>query len=414
MPTPSNKKTKKKQGKKYFLGTPAYMSPQILFQQKYSEKCDVWSGGVLFFKLLTGKHPFFLENSPINYMELCKLYKNEPKLALLEGKKGVLKDLIKKMLEFEEKDRLSWAEVLEELKNFGFKEEEEKEEIGIDKDGRRVMMKKEEKRRKVEGRRKEMEGEIAMEEEGGEETIKEKREGGKSKRERGEREEDGGEGEWDEIRREVERGKRVGGLYKRVAKSFYELRKCEHIKLEENMNMIIFYLLLNQGYLVLKEEQAKLDHPSYFSSKFLIKSSQITNFNKFLNDLSLKNKIEINKSLAILQEIGIKIKEKLSKSCNTLNFLRNFVFLLEKELLEDWQTSQGVLKQIIKDFEEFYFKDLQNVDAKIVKVLFMLKKIAFGGDFKVLNEKLEDFEECLEGVDMKGKEELILLIRNGG
>lgn len=364
------------------------MSPQILFQQKYSEKCDVWSGGVLFFKLLTGNHPFFFENSPLNYMELCKLYKNGPKLFLL-GEKEALKSLIGKMLEFEEKDRLSWAEVLEELKEFGFKKEENEDNITI--------MKIEEEAREE----KRQEGEVGR-------KIKNKLGEGQHEKEEEE------EKEWEEVRKELERGKRVGGLYKRVAKSFYELRKCEHIKLEENMNMIIFYLLLNQGYLFLKENQVKLDHPSYFSSKFSIKSDQIINFNNFLKDLREKNKIEIHKSLSILKEIEVKIKNKVSKCGNMLSFLKNFTLMLEKGCLEDWATSQGVLKEIIRDFEGFYMRDLEGLDERMSKVLFMLKRITIGCDFRLLYDNLEDYERSLEGIENKGKDELIVLIRNEG
>ena len=31
------------------LGTPYYMSPQILRSDKFSSKCDVWSVGILFY-----------------------------------------------------------------------------------------------------------------------------------------------------------------------------------------------------------------------------------------------------------------------------------------------------------------------------------------------------------------------------
>jgi serine/threonine protein kinase len=42
-----------------FCGTPLYMSPQIVDgNQHYSYKTDIWSLGVIYYELLTGKHPF--------------------------------------------------------------------------------------------------------------------------------------------------------------------------------------------------------------------------------------------------------------------------------------------------------------------------------------------------------------------
>jgi serine/threonine protein kinase len=31
------------------IGTPLYMSPQILSKQSYSSKCDIWSIGIIFY-----------------------------------------------------------------------------------------------------------------------------------------------------------------------------------------------------------------------------------------------------------------------------------------------------------------------------------------------------------------------------
>ena len=39
-------------------GTPLYMAPQLVEERNYSYKADLWSLGVLYFELLTGKHPF--------------------------------------------------------------------------------------------------------------------------------------------------------------------------------------------------------------------------------------------------------------------------------------------------------------------------------------------------------------------
>lgn len=40
------------------VGTPIYMSPQVLKQKSYTEKTDVWSLGVLYYELLFGKLPY--------------------------------------------------------------------------------------------------------------------------------------------------------------------------------------------------------------------------------------------------------------------------------------------------------------------------------------------------------------------
>ncbi|KAM3136598.1 hypothetical protein pb186bvf_011234 [Paramecium bursaria] len=42
----------------YNVGTTLYMSPQALIENKYSEKSDVWSLGVLFYQILIGRPPW--------------------------------------------------------------------------------------------------------------------------------------------------------------------------------------------------------------------------------------------------------------------------------------------------------------------------------------------------------------------
>jgi serine/threonine protein kinase len=40
------------------VGTPIYMSPQVLKQKPYTSKTDIWSLGVMFYELVFGKLPF--------------------------------------------------------------------------------------------------------------------------------------------------------------------------------------------------------------------------------------------------------------------------------------------------------------------------------------------------------------------
>lgn len=44
--------------KQTIVGTPLYMSPQILKSQPYSSKCDIWALGFLFYEMLHGKTPW--------------------------------------------------------------------------------------------------------------------------------------------------------------------------------------------------------------------------------------------------------------------------------------------------------------------------------------------------------------------
>lgn len=42
----------------YNVGTPLYMSPQTIMNNRYSEKSDMWSIGVLYYELLYGQVPW--------------------------------------------------------------------------------------------------------------------------------------------------------------------------------------------------------------------------------------------------------------------------------------------------------------------------------------------------------------------
>ena len=56
-------------------GTPGYVAPEILQYKDgmamYDERCDIFSAGIIFFVLLTGKHPF----TGIDYKEILKANK---------------------------------------------------------------------------------------------------------------------------------------------------------------------------------------------------------------------------------------------------------------------------------------------------------------------------------------------------
>jgi len=51
-------------------GTAGFIAPELYSEtSKYNEKCEVFSIGVIFYKLLTGEHPFEAET----FREICRL-----------------------------------------------------------------------------------------------------------------------------------------------------------------------------------------------------------------------------------------------------------------------------------------------------------------------------------------------------
>jgi len=94
-----------------YVGSSYYMAPEVL-KRKYDEKCDLWSIGVIFYILLTGRPPFdgndddeILKNVEKGVYD--KTTYPYPSLSSLA------KDLINKLLQYDPKKRISAEESLE-------------------------------------------------------------------------------------------------------------------------------------------------------------------------------------------------------------------------------------------------------------------------------------------------------------
>ncbi|CAD8139364.1 unnamed protein product [Paramecium octaurelia] len=89
-------------------GTPGYVAPEILQDQKYNEKVDVFSAGIILYILLTGQAPFY-GNSLDDVIE-----KNRECQINLQGLKVSQDalDLLQKTLEPNPKNRISSLEAL--------------------------------------------------------------------------------------------------------------------------------------------------------------------------------------------------------------------------------------------------------------------------------------------------------------
>jgi len=93
------------------FGTAYYIAPEVL-KQKYDEKCDIWSCGVILYMLLSGCPPF---GGRTDEEVLKNVAKGKYSLEgeEWEGISEEAKDLIRKMLTYDPSKRISAKDALE-------------------------------------------------------------------------------------------------------------------------------------------------------------------------------------------------------------------------------------------------------------------------------------------------------------
>lgn len=84
-------------------GTFVYMSPEQFQGLDYSSKADLWSMGVIFYELITGKHPFPIQN----LAEIVFKVLNTEPVPLADSVHPQIKQLIYGMLQKDPKNRPS-------------------------------------------------------------------------------------------------------------------------------------------------------------------------------------------------------------------------------------------------------------------------------------------------------------------
>ena len=99
----------KNKAEKKVIGSAYYIAPEVLLS-KYSEKCDIWSCGVIMYILLSGKPPFAGSDEEI--MEKIKKGKFDLKGDVWPKVSSEAKDLIKHMLEMNTLSRSSAQKAL--------------------------------------------------------------------------------------------------------------------------------------------------------------------------------------------------------------------------------------------------------------------------------------------------------------
>ncbi|KRX00707.1 Protein kinase-like domain [Pseudocohnilembus persalinus] len=92
------------------LGTPLYMAPQIIGEEHFSSKCDIWSLGMLFYEMLYGKTPWYGKNCK----SLLENIHGQPlQFPSYPKTSDLVKDMLTKMLQIKEEDRIGWPELFE-------------------------------------------------------------------------------------------------------------------------------------------------------------------------------------------------------------------------------------------------------------------------------------------------------------
>ena len=90
---------------KSVVGTPLYMSPQILNHQLYTNKSDLWSVGLIYYEMIHGYTPWPASSE----LQLISGINSKP-VAFDPSISDRSRDFIKRCLKKREDERMSWEE----------------------------------------------------------------------------------------------------------------------------------------------------------------------------------------------------------------------------------------------------------------------------------------------------------------
>lgn len=90
------------------VGTPLYMSPQILKSETYTSKCDIWSIGLIFYEMIYGKLPYTARSQ---YELITKIQNNPLQFHFSIAISDECKNFIKGCLQPDEKNRFDCIQI---------------------------------------------------------------------------------------------------------------------------------------------------------------------------------------------------------------------------------------------------------------------------------------------------------------
>ena len=96
------------------LGSPLYMSPQVILGQSYTYKCDIWSTGIILYFLWFGKFPYKSRGLEELKVEISNAHFTIASLNDLKGISEIGKSFLLRLLSYYEKDRPTATSLLED------------------------------------------------------------------------------------------------------------------------------------------------------------------------------------------------------------------------------------------------------------------------------------------------------------
>ncbi|CAD8176241.1 unnamed protein product [Paramecium pentaurelia] len=90
---------------------PSYLAPEILHGQPFTNKCDIWSLGLIFYQMLYGVFPWQAYSIHEWLENVSKFPLQFPPRPI---RKQTLKDLITRMLTFSQEDRISFEDLIQD------------------------------------------------------------------------------------------------------------------------------------------------------------------------------------------------------------------------------------------------------------------------------------------------------------
>ena len=93
-----------------YAGTPFYLAPEIASGQQYDSKCDIWSLGVILYRMFHASFPFDCRTEQ-EYLEEVGKMDTELNISYDTDIRVRTKMLLKKMLTKNPQNRINWEEL---------------------------------------------------------------------------------------------------------------------------------------------------------------------------------------------------------------------------------------------------------------------------------------------------------------